>query len=106
LNCPHNWDFCELCLNKLLCESGIYKPEEEKEPEKPQEVIEEPVKEVEREKPKEGTLEWLYRTHPPDYNVKEVLPLDGAMTFGGGSSSKRRKQPAKKVPEYLKTWGL
>lgn len=48
------------------------------------------------------------RTSPPD-SLKQREPINamsGGIVFGGGSKNSRRKQPAKKMPEYLKTFGL
>jgi hypothetical protein len=67
-----------------------------------------------REKSEEGLTEhekfwrdWA-RTSPPDSLVQRepTNAMSGAIEHGGGSNNSRRKQPAKKMPEYLKTWGL
>jgi len=51
---------------------------------------------------------WWGVSSPPDALIQKepINSMSGAIEKGGGSNNNRRKQPTKKAPEYLKTWGL
>lgn len=124
MECPHNWNNCELCINLEKCKAGMYEPETES-PDtesdldiviKAAEISEcvvhtEAVKSVENIR---GELlqsdanfwEWWGKSSPPDLHAKEPYKcMSGPTAPGGGGNCKVPKKPKKKIPEYLKTFG-
>lgn len=105
MGCHEGWE-CEDCMyNKGHCtyteeEMNLQQIAEEVEKRDYKETMEQAevlIKARGREKPEEGTLEWFYSTHPPDYNVKEPInAMSGAIKFGGGSKSGKKHKVVKK----------
>lgn len=116
--CPHGWSDCNSCLHEDKCRLGLYEAEElepsnieeiakicEKQMQK--EVVESVriIKERNAVKAYDG-MNRFYSFRNQHINHKEPMP-PGYPAFGGESKSgKRRKQPVKKLPEYLRTFGL
>jgi hypothetical protein len=53
----------------------------------------------------EERMNKFYSYQTQGLHHKDPIPLDGPTAPGGGGV-KRRKQPVKKMPEYLKTFGM
>lgn len=120
--CPRGWECNELCAYYFKFDGSCTYTEEERVNLK--EIAEETEKRDYKETMEQTeTLKkanevrvkteseafwswWGQTTHRYTINEKEVLPLYNVPMPGGGSNSKRRKQPTKKMPEYLKSWGL
>lgn len=120
--CPHNWSECDACINYQLCKLGVYVPPEENEEEQREAVkqaaekageivYQEAVKSAKKVAVVRANTEEFWRwfnagKRASDLRVKEIMPPGGAIERGGGSKSgKRHKNPPKKAPEYLRTWG-
>lgn len=124
--CPNGWTDCELCANLQACNEGTYIPEPKPELTEPELAtdlgldIQESVEKIQDARTSErGTwsekfakmtpderLAEIYRYHPPSLHDKDPIPLDGPSAPGGGSKSKRHKNPMKKTPEYMKFLGM
>lgn len=115
MNCPNGWPCNDECAYYLRIDRCDFAEEKvdlkeiaaEVEKSVAREARESGEKIIKKRELEEGSLEWFYSTKPPDNNVLEPInAMSGAVILGGGSKSGRRKQPAKKMPEYLKTFGL
>lgn len=112
--CPHGWKKCFDCMNERLCRAGLYHPDKtiiEIAAEISEKVMHKEVVESIREIKKRNAvaaytdLDRFYSFRVQGLHHTEVNPLDGPSAPGGGGV-KRRKQPVKKQPEYLKTFGM
>jgi hypothetical protein len=108
--CPNGWTECAVCKHERACRAGLYHGENIfiKAAEIAERVThKEAVESVNKIKGLQADTDfwaWWGRTSPPDLHSRIPLPLDGPSAPGGGGV-KRRKQPVKKMPEYLKTFG-
>lgn len=118
--CPHGWTNCPDCLHFNKCRFGLYTPELDEDELKVD--LGEPIIEIEKPEPKQenkGTwaerfmrmghskaLEEIYKYHSDNLSIADPYKHEvGAIVPGGSKNGKRRKQPKKKMPEYLKTFG-
>ena len=95
-DCPNGWDNCEECTKERECKAGLYHGE----------TIVEVAKIVEKQMIKEAIKSaiiikglqsdtdfwgWWGKSSPPNLHSKEVLPLDGPSSPGGGSKANVKK---------------
>ena len=121
--CPHGWINCQECANEETCRAGRYEPKQTdlevviKASEISQKVVDIEVKESIHKIRGTWAEEFLkmsekerwedYRKyHITDLTYKEpVTCIPGPISPGGGGKCRVPKKPAKKIPEYLKTFG-
>ena len=107
--CPNNWSDCTMCKHERECKAGLYHGETIVEVAKivEKQMIREAIKSAVIIKGLQSDTDfwgWWSRSSPPNLHYKEVLPLDGPSSPGGGSKSNVKKsKKGNKPTQYV--WG-